>query len=72
MPSGQAGREAIVEHLGTKHLQPADGPVEQSPNDRIGRRILGEPVEVALQDGSSATFVRRRRPTAQIRYGLRS
>ena len=48
--SRQAG-VAPVEHAGAQHLQPADGAVEQRPDERIGGRIPGQRVEAALHGG---------------------
>ena len=44
-------RVAPVEEAGAEHPQPADGPVQECPDDRIGRRVAGQRDQVALDDG---------------------
>ena len=44
-------RVAAVEQGGTEVVQPADGPVEQGPDDRLGGGVAGQFVQVALDDG---------------------
>ncbi len=45
-----------VQQRGAQQVQPADGPVQQGPDDRLGGRIPGQLVEVALHDGGGLFF----------------
>jgi hypothetical protein len=52
---GQAG-VAAVQEVGAELVQPADGPVQQGPDHRLGGGIAGQFVQVAL-DGDSGAFL---------------
>ena len=47
-----------------QRLQPPDGAVEQGPDDRVGRRVPGKCVQVALDGGGCLALAHRRRPKA--------
>src|SRR3954463_5697738 len=42
--------------------QPVDRPVQQLPDDRLGGRIPGQGVQVALYDGSGGFFAHEKSP----------
>ena len=52
---GQA-RVAPVQKRGAQLVQPADGPVQQCPDDRLGRRIAGQLIQVALDHNGGVFF----------------
>ena len=49
-------RIAAVQQRGAEQVQAADGPVEQGPDDRLGGRIPGQLVQVALDHGGGVLF----------------
>src|SRR5262249_45195180 len=49
-------RELAVEEQCTELMQPTDSPVQQGSNDRLGRRLSPQGVQVALHDGSGVLF----------------
>ena len=48
---------APVQHVGAQPLQPVNGPVQQLPDDRLGGRIPGQGVQVALHDCSGGFVI---------------
>jgi hypothetical protein len=54
-------RVAPVQQRGAHQVQAADGPVQQGPDDRLGGRITGQLVQVAL-DHSGGVLIARRAP----------
>ena len=55
-------RVAPVQQGGAELVQPADGPVQQRPDDRLGGRLPGQGVQVALHDSRGVLFVHGRPP----------
>ena len=49
-------RVTPVQQGGAQVLQPADGPVQEGPDDRLRRRVPGQRVQVALDDGRRVIF----------------
>ena len=58
-------RVAPVQQGGAEVVQPADGPVEQGPDDRLGGRVAGQFVQVALDDGGGVFLVHGESPAAE-------
>ena len=56
---------APVEQGGAQEVQPADRPVKQIPDNRLGEGILGEVVKEALDHGRGMLFARRENPSAR-------
>ena len=50
-------RVAPVQVTGAQKTQPADRPIQQLANDRVGGEVVGQRVQVALDDGGSRLFV---------------
>src|SRR5262249_38679577 len=46
-------RVAPVQKRGAEGVRPADGPVQQGPDDRLGGRLPGQGVQVPLHDGGA-------------------
>jgi hypothetical protein len=46
-----------VQVTGAQKTQPADRPIQQLANDRVGGEVVGQRVQVALDDGGSRLFV---------------
>jgi hypothetical protein len=46
-----------VQERGAELVQPADCPVQQGADDRLGGRVGSEFVQVALDDGRGAFFI---------------
>jgi hypothetical protein len=65
---GQAGVAAEQEG-GAELMQPADGPVQQGADDRLGGRITGQLVQVAL-DGRSGVFLVHGGPGVSTAIGV--
>jgi hypothetical protein len=45
--------------------QPVDRPVQQLPDDRLGGRIPGQGVQVALYDSSGGFFTHEKKPSTE-------
>ena len=58
-------RVAFVQEPGTQQPQTADGPLQELLNGRLGGRVSGQGVQVALDDGSGRFFVHGQGPKDQ-------